>query len=150
MMTPLKNVGLCLDQICHCNVWFRFGGSGVTLACNWALSRMVSRVMSLVTEGLITSLLMHCLGVICHADRSSFSQLCRLIIGVKIVFTYKYKPCLKLRVFKCSSGQMSCLSHLDLITGWIRMKGRWESPPLPCDVTGGQIQYLIQHLSKNV
>ena len=68
------------------SVWIRFAivmfdldlafrGSGVTLACNWALSRMVSRVMSLVTEGLITSLLMQCLGVICHADRSSFSQL---------------------------------------------------------------------------
>ena len=66
-------------------VWIRFAivmfdldlgaVDGVTLACNSSLSRMVLRVTSLVTEGLITSLLMQSLGVICHTDRSSFSQL---------------------------------------------------------------------------
>ena len=142
MMTPLKNVGLCLDQICHCNVWFGFRGSGVTLACNSALSRMVSRVMSLVTEGLITSLLMHCLGVICHADRSSFSQLqtdywCENCVYIQIQALPKI-TCVHIY----SSGQMSCLSHLDLITGWIRMKGRWESSsPMWCNRWSNTISY---------
>ena len=141
MMKPLKNAGLCLDQIRHCNVSFGFECNGVTLH---SFKSALSRVTSLVTERLITSLLMQCLGVICPAGSSLFVwKLCLHKASPDLPRPCVMPVCTCI-VFMYCLGRMSCLSQLDLIIGWIRMKGRWEWG-LQCDVTGGQIQYLIKH-----
>ena len=90
---------------------------------------------------------MRCLGVTCPTRACHY--LCEIWVYMRPARIYPDHVQCIVYLFQYSSVPISCLSQLDLITGWMRMKGRWERTPMWCNRWSNTISYQTLHLSKN-